>query len=481
MSELDRRDLPLSTLPLPAREVPRQVVVMGPLLIKKRAKAGEPDPMKQFRENLARLADLGVHGVFTDIWWSKVERERRGVYDWTRYDVIAEAIADAGLVWVPGIAFHSCGTNVGDDNRVVIRDWFWNLLDPLCPGAAQFVSEHGNACKEYVSFWATPYVLPIYREFMQAFADRFAWATDFIAEVCIGLGPCGELRYPSYNNHDGKQAAYPSRGALQCYSPAAKVDFQRAMLRKHGSLDKISRAWRRSLSLSDVALPADAETFFTTRQFNTTYGRDLLGWYQGVLLSHARQVLGAAADVFAQEPYNHIPVGVKIAGIHWRVGRKDGAKIIHGRRRAEMVAGLIVPSDDINQGDKGWGYRPVIDVFAELNRRHPTIVHFTCGDLPDLECPQQHSLADSLTRWFCGECTEQGLPIGLENALAESLSDPSRLHRLGDHFFDQDARRMTILRLNQLLEAPEAVEWVQTLVADAAAHTSKRGSSVATG
>jgi beta-amylase len=45
----------------------------------------------------------------------------------------------------------------------------------------------------------------MYRDFMDAFANAFQHMFgSVIAEVTVGLGPAGELRYPSYPEGDAR-------------------------------------------------------------------------------------------------------------------------------------------------------------------------------------------------------------------------------------------------------------------------------------
>ncbi|ONK71779.1 uncharacterized protein A4U43_C04F12300 [Asparagus officinalis] len=58
-----------------------------------------------------------------------------------------------------------------------------------------------------------------------------------MSEVEIGLGPCGELRYPSYPEKRGWN--YPGIGEFQCYDKYLKKNLS-------------ERAKARGLSLSEV-------------------------------------------------------------------------------------------------------------------------------------------------------------------------------------------------------------------------------------
>merc|ERR1719163_514529 len=63
-------------------------------------------------------------------------------------------------------------------------------------------------------------VLACYTEFLASFRDTFSRHLDkTIAEVTVGMGPCGELRYPSYPQEHLWR--FPGIGEFQCYDKRA--------------------------------------------------------------------------------------------------------------------------------------------------------------------------------------------------------------------------------------------------------------------
>lgn len=54
-----------------------------------------------------------------------------------------------------------------------------------------------------------------------------AVAGDVITEITVGLGPAGELRYPSYPEGDGRWR-FPGVGEFQCYDKYMLADLQAA-------------------------------------------------------------------------------------------------------------------------------------------------------------------------------------------------------------------------------------------------------------
>ncbi|MBX9722721.1 MAG: family 14 glycosylhydrolase, partial [Candidatus Obscuribacterales bacterium] len=182
------------------------VNVMAPLLVGDPGNLDSPESQSAWRafdKHLQEIKRYGVSAVSTDVWWGLIEPQE-GVFNWSYYDKVAEHILAAGLKWIPIFSFHQCGGNIGDDVNVYLPRWIWTKLAKLLGGdenAAKYVSEQGNASNEYVSVWATKFILGRYKAVMQAFQHHYADKADHIAEINISLGPAGELRYPSYNAH----------------------------------------------------------------------------------------------------------------------------------------------------------------------------------------------------------------------------------------------------------------------------------------
>src|SRR3712207_1870766 len=251
--------------------------VMAPLKVE-----GEEE-WADFEADLETVAAYGVDAVSVDVWWGDVEAAADNQFDWTYYDRIFDVITSKGLDLAPILSFHQAGGNVGDDCTSLLPSWLWPKYEgrsyrgiPLGPNGLQHRSEQGNYSRETVQGWADRIVMNEYRDFTRAFEQRYGDVyADEVVEINVSLGPSGELRYPSYNQHD-TGTGYPTRGALQSYSPLAVRDFQKSMVRQYGSLEAVNRAWGTNLRSADqIAPPADAETFFTSRAYtDTQYGRD---------------------------------------------------------------------------------------------------------------------------------------------------------------------------------------------------------------
>lgn len=411
--------------------------VMSPLLVGDPANPHAPESAQEwhrFDADLKAAKELGVDGVSTDVWWGLVE-PKKGQYNWSYYDRVAEHINNAGLKWIPILSFHQAGGNVGDTVNVPVPNWIWGEAASRTvsgkPEAVKFVSEQGNASNEFVSFWATPLIIDHYANLMRNFQTHFSPRSRAISEINISLGPSGELRYPSYNQHD-KGTGWPTRGAIQAYSELAKESFRDYAVARYGSVEEVGKAWGiADLQRESVLPPTNPNEFFGRRDhMNTQYGRDFYDWYNQSLIEHGREMLGAAVNVFGAQdaPFHGIEIGAKIPGVHWRVGTRTGDSITFSDRLAELNAGLIRTSrNDWFSDDAGRGYRPILSMFKEMQPLVPgrgtkVVPIFTCLEMPDgVDGPQVASLPNSLARWVGKEARRQGLTIRGENALAGNL------------------------------------------------------------
>jgi hypothetical protein len=424
--------------------------------------------------DLAEAKLLGLDAISTDVWWSLVE-PRKGEFDWSYYEKLAEHIKKSGLKWTPILSFHQCGGNIGDTVNVPVPDWVWAELAAKArtgnPDALKYVSEQGHSSPEYISVWATELALDHYAEVMRQFQEHFAHFAPYIAEINVSLGPAGELRYPSYNSHD-VGTGYPTRGALQCYSELAKDSFREAMLKKYNrDINAVAAAWGiPGLTVDKIHPPDDAAGFFARDDhLNTQYGRDLIDWYNQSLIDHGDRMMSLALKVFAANdaPFAGIDLGAKVPGVHWRVGERHGDKIVLGDRLAEVTAGLIrTSSGDWYKDEDGRGYRGLVSMFHKLQPAHPgtgtaVVPSFTALEMPDgQDGPSARSLPHTVAIWFGQEALRQELTARAENALEGNLKNPydwdnmrSLLLLPGQTGYYQG---LTVLRLHTAVNDPVA-------------------------
>jgi beta-amylase len=429
--------------------------VMAPLLVEDRA---------EFRRQLAVAKQIGVDGVSVDVWWGLVEQTGDQQFNWQYYDAVFADIRGAGLNIIPIMAFHQCGGNVGDDCDIPLPPWIWQHYAAAGVSAAdlQYQSEFANRSAETVSLWADKWVLKQYSEFMQAFAKRYAELAPQISEINISMGPAGELRYPSYNSHDGTRTGYPSRGGFQAYSALAITDFRRAMQQQYQQISQLNQSWRSNFSSFEQVLPpADGAAFIHSgAQFNTAYGRDFIRWYHQALLNHGQRMLDAAQAAFIGE-LAATELGYKIPGIHWKMAATD-----HSRRSAELAAGLIA-SDTPYLSSNGFGYSNIVALAARnTTAARAVVLHFTALEMDDNPTTNSESLAKSLVAWLGAEAARQQVIIKGENALAAGVTHANGWNNISAVFAGGHYGGMTVLRLAQITDGGIGQQRYQQLIAE---------------
>ncbi|MFQ3230805.1 family 14 glycosylhydrolase [Reinekea sp.] len=409
----------------------------------------EVNNWSEFENQLSSVKSIGVTGVSVDVWWGKVEANGDQQFDWSYYDSIFQKIENAGLHIIPIMSFHQCGGNVGDDCNIPIPSWIWNKYTGQGVSASdlKYKSEYGNESIETVSLWRDSYVLSEYKEFMEEFESHYAAKANVIDEVNISMGPAGELRYPSYNSHDGNLTGYPTRGGFQAYSEPAKQDFRNWVVAKYGSVANASNQWGFTLnSANDINPPSNAGAFINNgEQNNTAYGRDFIRWYHDSLMDHGYRMMDNAILAF-DGAFANVELGFKIPGIHWKMSATDNTK-----RSAEMAAGLIPSDVNVNSVSTGYGYADIVGVAASYNN-HPrdVVLHFTALEMNDDPNGGGQSLAKSLVFWVANEAAAQGVSIKGENALSGGVTYGGGWDNIVNAFTHASYSGMTVLRINHV-------------------------------
>lgn len=322
------------------------VYVMAPLDVM--GMDGELKDEDEIARRLACLKSADCDGIMLDVWWGIVEREP-GVYGWNGYLRLFDLCRRIGLKIIPVMSFHKCGGNVGDTVNI-------DLPEFVTPTAPFFVDEFGHVDDEYISPGfdheivdgkRTP--LEMYYDFMKSFAETFEeFLGREIEHVEVGLGPCGELRYPSYQMC---YWTYPGAGTFQCFDVKMKERMKRELAVEspgstggYNATPKTSEFWR-----TGFAEPA-AKAF--------------IEWYNKQLLDHGREVLEQASKAFS-----NVALYGKLAGIHWWS--------MHPSRCAETTAGICS------------SYRSIAKMFAAFR----TGMCFTCLEMTKNESMQSDPVA----------------------------------------------------------------------------------------
>ncbi|KAK9827582.1 hypothetical protein WJX81_000559 [Elliptochloris bilobata] len=414
---------------------------------------------KALEVGLRTLKRAGVEGVMVDVWWGIVEGAAPGEYDFSAYKRLFHKVAENGLKVQAVMSFHAAGGNVGDTCKIPLPSWVLAVGDRN-PDVF-FMDKAGVRNRECLSLGCdgvplfhgrTP--VAMYRDFIEAFADEFDYMFgEVIHEVTVGLGPAGELRYPSYPEGDGRWR-FPGVGEFQCFDRYMLADLR----------EKADAAGHPEWGLGG---PHDCghynaaawETGFFVSQggsWDSEYGRFFLGWYSGALLAHGDRVLGAAAQALGrrgrprrartvtEQADGHLVyefeaachLGAKLAGVHWWFKSRAHA--------AELTAGYY------NTRERD-GYA---DVMAML-RRHRARLSFTCVEMRDCEHPPEGRCSpQGLLQQVIEAAMAAGVPLSGENALQRY--DNYAFDRIAESAFGLNARagrleQLTFLRMGDLM------------------------------
>eukprot|EP01133_Synstelium_polycarpum_P003634 gene3634-4163_t len=232
----------------------------------------------QLYEQLNFMKDNSmISGVMTDVWWGLVETQPQQ-YNWSGYEQLFQIVAKANLNIKVTISFHECG------------------------------------------------------DFMSSFKENFAqFIPNILREVQVGLGPAGEMRYPSY------QLAYwtfPGVGEFQCYDKYLLAQLAAAA---NASNNPLWGGAGPDNAGNYNSFPQSTGFFYNGYDnYQSDYGQFFLTWYSNTLIQHGDSILSQAASIFGSTGVN---VTAKVSGIHWWYGDPSHA--------AELTAGY---KNDLGQG-----------------------------------------------------------------------------------------------------------------------------------
>lgn len=259
----------------------------------------------------------------------------------------------------------------------------------------------GRRNYEYISLGAdalpalkgrTP--IQCYADFMRAFRDHMApYMGNTIVEIQVGMGPAGELRYPSYPESNGTWS-FPGIGEFQCYD-RYMLSSLKAAAESVGKPEWGNAGPGDSGSYNQW--PEDTNFFRREGGWNTEYGQFFMSWYSQMLLEHGERILSATSSVYTGTP--GVKVSVKVAGIHWHYGTRSHAP--------ELTAGYY----NTRNHD---GYQPI----ARMLGRHGAVLNFTCVEMRNHEQPQDaQCMPENLVQQVANAAKEAGIGLAGENAL----------------------------------------------------------------
>lgn len=410
------------------------VYVMLPLsVININCELVDPDGLVH---QLRILKSINVDGVMVDCWWGIVEAHTPQVYNWSGYKRLFQIVHDIQLKLQVVMSFHECGGNVGDDVHIPLPEWVREI------GRSNpdifFTDKEGRRNPECLSWGIDKErvlkgrtAVEVYFDYMRSFRVEFDefFANGIISEIEIGLGPCGELRYPSYPaNHGWK---YPGIGEFQCYDQYLSKSLTKAA-EARGHL-----FWAKGPDNAGHynSRPHETVFFCDGGEYDSYYGRFFLNWYSRVLVDHGDRVLALANLAF-----EGTCIAVKLSGIHWWYKTASHA--------SELTAGFYNPCNRD-------GYAPI----SEMLQKHGAALNFTCVELRTLDQEEgfPEALADpeGLVWQVLNAAWDVSIPVASENALTcHDREGYNKILENAKPFNDPDGRHLsafTYLRLSPVL------------------------------
>ncbi|XP_004503587.1 beta-amylase 1, chloroplastic-like [Cicer arietinum] len=301
--------------------------------------------------SLKALASAGVEGVVVEIWWGVVERNEPRVYDWRGYRELVVMACMCGLKVRAVLAFHQHGTEPDDPNWIPLPRWVLDEIDKD-PDLA-FSDRFGRKNMEYISLGCD--ILPVlrgrspiqaYADFMRDFRDTFRpFLGVIITGVQIGMGPGGELRYPSLSSQKLNLARSRELGEFQCYDKYMLASLN-ASARNIGK-----REWGNGGPFGTGSLMQNPERteFFRNEggSWNMPYGKFFLEWYSDMLLLHGERICREGETIFRG---TEVHISAKLAAVHWHYATQS--------HPSELTAGYY---NTFNRD----GYLPVLSMFSK--------------------------------------------------------------------------------------------------------------------
>lgn len=219
------------------------------------------------RNELPLVRAIGFNGVETYVRWGWVER-KPGVYDWSYYDAILNAIEQHGLQWFPMLLAGS---------GYALPAWLYDSTNNI----GFKCLEHGIAHDTQTIFhpFQTEYASHFIAEFGKHYGNRKSL-------LGIRLGPSGdygEAQYPAKGPGYGFREGHTHIGywAADDFAQAA---FRDHLKKKYSSVTALNAAWDNSYEGFDQIKTFLPETAVTRRK-----RLDFDNWYMGAMSEWCEQ------------------------------------------------------------------------------------------------------------------------------------------------------------------------------------------------
>lgn len=329
--------------------------------------------------SLKALKLAGVHGIAVEVWWGIVERFSPFEYNWSLYEELFKLISNSGLKLHVALCFHSNMHSSSRKEGVTLPLWILEIGD--LNKDIYYRDKKGFSNDDYLTLGVDQLplfcgrtALQCYEDFMLSFVNKFdSLIGSVIEELSVGLGPSGELRYPSHPFGDGRWK-FPGIGEFQCYDKYMMEDLKMAACQE-GKPQWGERGPQNAGCYN--SLPSGVPFFEEGHEsFISDYGHFFLEWYSGRLICHADAILAKAASIlrkYQENKQTSVVLVAKIGGVYWWY-----QTVSHP---AELTAGYY------NTALRD-GYDPVASVLS----RHGAALHISCLEMMDNETP---------TTYFC--------------------------------------------------------------------------------
>ena len=199
---------------------------------------GKVHPRLLTDEALENCRRIGISSLQSYVTWAEIERTE-GVFHFSSYDPLVEALLTQGLKWVPFLILGP---------YYATPQWFQNSSRSLYARCL----EH-NRESRIQSIW-NPHLPEYVERFLRAFAQHYDHG-DLFESITLGIsGNWGEAIYPATGCFTGGFHVHPG---WWCGDSFARNDFRHHMLEKYGTVEHLNSQWGTGFtSPSEIEFPS---------------------------------------------------------------------------------------------------------------------------------------------------------------------------------------------------------------------------------
>ncbi|CAG7897793.1 unnamed protein product [Brassica rapa] len=239
-------------------------------------------------------------------WWGLIEKDGPMKYNWEGYATLIQMVQMHGLKLHVVMPFHQRGRNVGDFCSIPLQPW---VLEEISKNPDLVYTDKSG------------------RRNPESFRERFRNYIE--VEIQVGMGPCGELRYPSYPESNGTRR-FSGIGEISAMKRYVKlVRYYRRF--KHMLNHQSRRLTRGTSGPHDAGeyknLPEDTEFFQERWNSIYKYGKFFMDWHSGKLLEQGHKLLASAKAIFQG---TGAKLSGKVAGIYWHYNTRSNTAELTG-------------------------------------------------------------------------------------------------------------------------------------------------------